>query len=156
MADKFFETVEREMRLRKHSHSKRMLLHLHGSKGIKDMYSLLSYVASEPLRESFCTCQPMEYLFEGADGRKHLSERSVQYVFERAVAAAGIRKKVIVHSRRYAFATHLLEAGTGLRYIEELFGHASSKTTENYTHVSKKSLGKIVSPLDTAVLTGSK
>lgn len=131
--------------------SKRKLLHLHGAKGKKDRYTLLSDVALESLREYFRAYQPKEYLFEGADGRKHLSERSVQHVFERAVAAAGIRKKVSVHSLRHAFATHLLEAGTDLRYIQELLGHASPKTTEIYTHVSRKSLGKIVSPLDTAM-----
>ncbi len=131
--------------------SKRNLIHLHGAKGKKDRYTLLSDVVLGSLRTYYRQYQPKEYLFEGAEGRKHLSERSVQHIFERAVKAAGIRKNVSVHSLRHAFATHLLEAGTDLRYIQELLGHQSAKTTEIYTHVSKKSLGKIISPLDEAI-----
>jgi len=136
--------------------SKRKLIHLHCAKGKKDRYTLLSDVALDSLRTYYKEYKPKDYLFEGAEGRKHLSERSIQQVFERAVKKAGIRKHVTVHSLRHAFATHLLESGVDLRYIQELLGHASSKTTEIYTHVSKKSLGKIVSPLDMAFHTGSK
>jgi len=136
--------------------SKRKLIHLHSAKGKKDRYTLLSDVALDSLRAYYKEYKPKDYLFEGAEGRKHLSERSIQQVFERAVKKAGIRKHVTVHSLRHAFATHLLESGVDLRYIQELLGHASSKTTEIYTHVSKKSLGKIVSPLDMAFHTGSK
>ncbi len=76
----------------------------------------------------------------------------MQNVFQRAVEKAGIKKKVTVHTLRHSFATHLLEGGTDLRYIQELLGHSSSKTTEIYTHVSKKSIEKIISPLDKAML----
>lgn len=131
--------------------SNRKLIHLHGAKGKKDRYTLLSDVVLDSLREYYKMYKPKEYLFEGAEGRKHLSERSVQNVFERAVKAAGIRKHVTVHSLRHSFATHLLESGVDLRYIQELLGHESSKTTEIYTHVSRKSLGKIISPLDSAM-----
>ncbi len=113
-------------------------------------------MALESLREYYKKYKPREYLFEGAEGRKHLAERSVQNVFERAVKIAGIRKRVTVHSLRHSFATHLLEGGTDLRYIQELLGHSSSKTTEIYTHVSKKSLGKIISPLDTVLSPKAK
>ena len=73
----------------------------------------------------------------------------MQKVFSRAVAAAGIRKRVTVHTLKRSFATHLLEGGTDLRYIQELLGHRSSKTTEVYTHVQRKDLVRIESPLDT-------
>ena len=73
--------------------------------------------------------------------------RTVQVIFEYAKGKAGIKKEASVHSLRYSFATHLLEGGIDLRYTQELLGHRSSKTTEIYTHVSSKSLGKIKSPL---------
>ncbi len=82
-----------------------------------------------------------------------MAERSVQNVFERAVKEAGIRKEVGIHSLRHSFATHLLEAGTDLRSIQEILGHGRSQTTEVYTHVSQKSLGKILDPLDIAPQT---
>jgi site-specific recombinase XerD len=69
-------------------------------------------------------------------------------IFESAVKRTGITKEVSVHSLRHSFATHLLESGVDLRYIQELLGHMSSKTTEIYTHVSNKDIGKIRSPLD--------
>ncbi len=65
-----------------------------------------------------------------------------------AAQKAGIRKNVSIHTLRHSFATHLLEQGIGLRYIQELLGHASSKTTEIYTHVSKKDIDRIKNPLD--------
>ena len=129
--------------------SRRKLIHLRGAKGKKDRYTLLSDVALEQLREYYREYQPTGFLFEGAEGRRHMAERSVQNVFERAVKAAGLHKRVTVHSLRHSFATHLLESGTDLRYIQELLGHSSSKTTEIYTHVSRRTLGNIVSPLDT-------
>ncbi len=131
--------------------SQRKLIHLRGGKGKKDRYTLLSNVMLEQLRMYYKEYKPKEYLFEGAEGRRHLSERSVQHVFERAVKSTSVRKSVSVHSLRHSFATHLLENGTDLRYIQEILGHSSSKTTEIYTHVSKKTLGKIVNPLDMAV-----
>ena len=73
----------------------------------------------------------------------------MQAIFEQAKEKAGIKKEISVHGFRCSFATHLLEGGTDLRYIQELLGHVNSKTTEIYTHVSQKSLGKMKSPLDT-------
>ncbi len=129
----------------------RGLIHLRSGKGKKDRYTLLSEVMREKLNNYFREYKPRDFLFEGFNGRRHIAERSVQNVFQRAVTDAGINKPVSVHSLRHSFATHLLESGTDLRFIQELLGHNSSKTTEIYTHVSKRVLGKIVSPLDTAM-----
>lgn len=103
------------------------------------------------LREYYKIYHPKDYLFKGQGDRKHLSERSIQAVFQRAVKATGIKKPISIHGLRHSFATHLLESGVDLRYIQELLGHNSSKTTEIYTHVSKRSLGKILNPLDQAL-----
>jgi len=135
--------------------STRRMVFLRGAKGKKDRYTILSDALLAPLRQYYRKYRPREYLFEGAGGRSHLSERSVQHVFEKAVQVAGIQKKATVHTLRHSFATHLLEAGVDLRYIQELLGHSSSKTTEIYTHVSKRSIGRIISPLDRALEDGS-
>jgi site-specific recombinase XerD len=133
--------------------SQRHLIHLRGAKGKKDRYTLLSSNALETLREYYKQYRPKEFLFEGGNGRAHLAERSIQNVFVRSAEAAGIRKSVSIHSLRHSFATHLLEAGTDIRFIQEILGHSSSKTTEIYTHISQKTLGKIISPLDNALQT---
>jgi len=129
--------------------SKRMLIHIKKAKGRKDRYTLLSETALEILREYWRKYKPNKWLFEGVREGWHLSIRTVQSIFEQAREKAGIKKEISVHGLRHSFATHLLEGGTDLRYIQEILGHTSSKTTEIYTHVSQKSLGKIKSPLDT-------
>jgi len=131
--------------------AERQLIHLHGAKGKKDRCTLLSDHVLKLLGEYLKQYHPSEFLFEGWEGRSHYSERSVQSIFKRALRKAGIRKDVGIHSLRHSFATHLLEAGTDLRFIQELLGHRSSKTTEIYTHVSSRTLGKILSPLDNAL-----
>jgi len=83
---------------------------------------------------------------------RHITTRTVDKIMEHACTKAGINKDVSVHTLRHSFATHLLEGGTDLRNIQELLGHKDSKTTEIYTHVSTKSLGKIKSPLDSLKL----
>jgi len=128
--------------------SKRMLIHVKGSKGRKDRYTLLSKTVLQTLREYWREYKPDKWLFEGARVGRYLSIRSVQKIFEHACRKAGIKKDITVHTLRHSFATHLLEGGTDLRYIQELLGHKDSKTTEIYTHVSTQSLGKIKSPLD--------
>ncbi len=131
---------------------KRMLIHIKGAKGRKDRYTLLSEKALEILRQYWRKYKPEKWLFGGAKEGRYLSIRSVDKIFRNACDKAGIKKDVSVHTLRHSFATHLLEGGTDLRYIQELLGHAHSKTTEIYTHVSTKSLGKITSPLDTLEL----
>jgi site-specific recombinase XerD len=127
--------------------SKRKLITIRSAKGMKDRVTVLSDSILDLMREYYRQYKPKKYLFEGAGGGKY-SPRSVQKVFALAVQRAGINKHATVHTLRHSFATHLLEHGTDLRYIQELLGHNSSKTTEIYTHVSKQSLGKIISPLD--------
>lgn len=132
--------------------SKRMLIFIKGSKGRKDRYTLLSETALKVLQQYLQAYKPKKWLFEGANGAKYLSTRTVQAIFEHAKERSGIKKEVSVHSLRHSFATHLLEGGTDLRYIQEILGHAHSKTTEIYTHVSTKNIGKIKSPLDSIKL----
>lgn len=116
-------------------------------KGGKDRITLLSPVALEVVKKYLDHYKPKRHLFEGPDGGPY-SARSVQVIFHRAREKAGITTPATVHTLRHSFATHLLENGTDLRYIQTLLGHSSSKTTEIYTHVSTKALGKIRSPLD--------
>jgi len=92
--------------------------------------------------------KPNVWLFEGSIKGEQYSEQSLQNVLKQAVSKANINKPVTLHWLRHSYATHLLENGTDLRYIQELLGHKSSKTTEIYTHVSNKSLQKIKSPFD--------
>lgn len=127
----------------------RKLILIKGAKGRKDRYTILSEVAFEVYKTYCEEFKPEKWLFPGALDREHISTRTAQAVFEQAKERANINKEVSIHSLRHSFATHLLEGGTDLRYIQELLGHQSSKTTEIYTHVSNRALGKIISPLDT-------
>jgi len=127
--------------------------HLSCSKGWKDRYTILSEIALQALREYWQVYRPKEWLFSGAKPGSHLTARTVEKILEDAREKVGIVKHVTVHTLRHSFATHLLEGGTDLRYIQELLGHASSKTTEIYTHVSQRDLSRIRSPLDMLSLT---
>jgi len=128
--------------------TQRKLIHIRGGKGRKDRYTMLSDVALKMLSIYMQAKVPESWLFSGQKADAHITTRTVQKIFDDAVKKAGIRKEVSVHSLRHSFATHLLESGVDLRYIQELLGHKSSKTTEVYTHVSNKDLSKIRSPLD--------
>jgi len=128
--------------------SQRKLIHIKSAKGRKDRYTLLSDVALKNLRKYWREYRPNKWLFPGQNPDKHLSVRSAQAILKMAAQKAGIRKNVSIHPLRHSFATHLLEQGIDLRYIQELLGHASLKTTEIYTHVSKKDIGRIKNPLD--------
>jgi integrase/recombinase XerD len=127
--------------------SERMLIHIRNAKGQKDRMTLLSEKLLVYLREYVKVYRPKQYLFEGHMGGIY-SARSVQEVFSGACKKAQIQKRATLHTLRHSFATHLLEAGTDLRYIQSLLGHASSKTTEIYTHITRKGMEHIKSPLD--------
>lgn len=128
--------------------SKRNIVIVKQSKGKKDRITPLSIKILELLREYYKIHKPKIWLFEGqVDGEKY-SEQSLQNVLKQALTKARISKPVTLHWLRHSYATHLLESGTDLRYIQELLGHNSSKTTEIYTHVSTKSIQQIKSPFD--------
>lgn len=128
--------------------SKRKLLNIKQSKGRKDRVVPISDRIIGMLRVYFVSFKPKTYLFEGQSPNTAYSARSLEQVLKKGVHIAGIQKPVSLHWLRHSYATHLLEQGTDLRYIQELLGHNSSKTTEIYTHVSTKSLQNIVSPFD--------
>lgn len=127
--------------------SKRMLIFVKGGKGKKDRYTLLSGEMVERLREYYIKEKPREWLFEGGVGGR-FSTRSIQTIMRAAVQRAGIKKQATVHTLRHSFATHMLENGADLRYIQNLMGHSSSRTTEMYTHITTKGLEQLTSPLD--------
>jgi site-specific recombinase XerD len=118
-------------------------------KGRKDRYTLLSDRAAQFTRD-YCNLYSIEsWLFPGQDHLDHLSIRSAQATFEKALRNASIDKPTSIHSLRHTFATHLLESGIDIRYIRDLLGHSTLRTTERYAHVARKSLLNIRSPLDT-------
>ena len=127
--------------------SERKLLYVRGGKGKKDRTTILSIELLVLLRKYFKDFKPNVWLFEGLNGEQY-SKKSVQKIFYTALEKSNIDKKVSVHSLRHSFATHLLEQGEDLRYIQKILGHKSSKTTEIYTHITKRGIGKITSPLD--------
>lgn len=131
-----------------HIDSKRNIVLLKNAKGKKDRIAPLSPKILEMLREYYKLFKPTTYLFEGQKPGTSYDSRSLQQVLKQALQKAGISKPVTLHWLRHSYATHLLESGTDLRYIQELLGHNSSKTTEIYTHVSTKSIQQIKSPFD--------
>ena len=128
--------------------SRRNIVLLKNSKGKKDRIAPLSPKILEMLREYYKVFKPKHYLFEGRIAGEQYDARSLQLLLKQAIRKAGITKPVTLHWLRHSYATHLLESGTDLRYIQELLGHNSSKTTEIYTHVSTKSIQQIKSPFD--------
>lgn len=128
--------------------SKRGLVIIRQSKGRKDRVAPLSEKILELLREYYNAYKPNKWLFEGQDKKNQYDEKSLASVLKQALAKSGIQKPVSLHWLRHSYATHLLENGTDLRYIQEILGHSSSRTTEIYTHVSNKNLQRITSPFD--------
>ncbi|MGB3850889.1 MAG: tyrosine-type recombinase/integrase [Tunicatimonas sp.] len=127
--------------------SQRKVVHLKGAKGKKDRLLPLSDRLRDLLRTYYIKYQPKEYLFNGQNHATY-SPQSLRKVFKAACQKAAIRKKVTLHSLRHAYATHLLEAGTDVRVIQQLLGHNSLRTTMIYTHVTASNLMKVPSPLD--------
>jgi len=127
--------------------SQRMLLHLVNAKGQKDRYLPLSPKLLLLLREYYKLYKPKVYLFEGRYGGQY-SQSSSRAILRKALSKTRITKRVTLHTLRHSYATHLLESGTDIRYIQELLGHHSPKTTMIYTHVSSSSLRNIKSPFD--------
>ncbi len=128
--------------------SKRNVVIIRQSKGKKDRITPLSPKILELLRDYYKEYSPKMYLFEGQEKNTQYSARSLEEVLKKSIKLATINKPVTLHWLRHSYATHLLESGTDLRYIQELLGHNSSKTTEIYTHVSTKNIQQIKSPFD--------
>ncbi|WP_339867349.1 tyrosine-type recombinase/integrase [uncultured Algoriphagus sp.] len=132
--------------------SDRMQIYVENAKGNKDRYTILSKKILELLREYFKKERPHYWLFEGAGSTKEkpvqYTSRSIQQILKKALSKTKITKHVTVHTLRHSFATHLLENGIDLRYIQSLLGHSNSKATEVYTHITTKGFSQIISPLD--------
>jgi integrase/recombinase XerD len=128
--------------------SNRNLLFIRQSKGKKDRVVPISNRLIDILREYYKAFKPKAWLFEGQFPNTKYSEKSLENVLKQSLIKTKISKKVSLHWLRHSYATHLLENGTDLRYIQELLGHSSSRTTEIYTHVSTLNLQQIRSPFD--------
>jgi integrase/recombinase XerD len=128
--------------------SKRNVVIIRQSKGKKDRITPLSPKILELLRDYYKEYSPKIYLFEGQEKNTQYSARSLEEVLKKSIKFAKINKPVTLHWLRHSYATHLLESGADLRFIQELLGHNSSKTTEIYTHVSTKNIQQIKSPFD--------
>ena len=127
--------------------SDRMMVHIRGAKGKKDRYVPLPTSILPLLRAYYLQFKPEDYLLEGQYGGQY-AKTSVQQIFKKAMRKAGIEKRIGIHGLRHSYATHLLESGADMRFIQELLGHNSIKTTEVYTRVTPRSISKISSPLD--------
>ena len=130
--------------------SSRMQIRIENAKGKKDRYVNLSPVLLDILRAYIRTYKPKPkvYLFESEHTGEAYPTRTIQRIFQIAREKAKISKSVGIHSLRHSFATHMLEKGIDIRYIKDLLGHFSIKTTEKYLHVKKEQLVNIISPLD--------
>jgi site-specific recombinase XerD len=127
--------------------SSAMRLMVRAAKGKKDRALPLPKTLLHNLRQYYLAYRPKEYLFEGQRGGKYTA-KSIQNFIKKYAREANIKKSVTPHILRHSYATHQLENGINIRYVQELLGHNSVKTTELYTHLSKISKNKITSPLD--------
>ncbi len=125
----------------------RMMLRVFQGKGKKDRMTILPLSLKDVLKNQQRLKRPDDYLFTNGRGSK-LTEATIQKIVAQAAQKAGVSKTVSPHTLRHSFATHLLENGTDIRYIQELLGHAKLQTTQIYTHVANTVLRGIKSPLD--------
>ena len=129
--------------------SQRMVIHVRDGKGGKDRYVMLSERLLAVLRQYWRLAKPRgPFLFPGKRGAPHVQPTTVQRMLQKVVAACGLSKRVTPHVLRHCFATHLLEAGTDVRTIQQLLGHSSIRTTARYVQVSTRQIGQTRSPLD--------
>jgi len=126
----------------------RQLVHIRQSKHKKDRYVPVSTLVLKRLGDYLSTSCPQVWLFNGKVRGQQISREGIRHAFRAAIRKAGINKPVCVHTLRHSFATHLLENGTDIRYIQELLGHNSPKTTMIYTHVTENSIKNISNPFD--------
>jgi len=125
----------------------RMMLLVYQGKGKKDRLTILPQSLKDILMRQCKVKIPDDFLFTSRDGGR-LTEATIQKIVAQAAKKAGVNKTVSPHTMRHSFATHLLEAGTDIRYIQELLGHSKLQTTQIYTHVAQNNLEYIHSPLD--------
>lgn len=123
-----------------------LIIHIKGAKGNKDRITVFPEKLTENIKKIISNKALDDYVFNSERGGK-LNERTAQKIFEKALQKAGIKKEATFHSLRHSFATHLLENGTDVRYVQELLGHANIRTTQIYTQVTNPSLKNIKSPL---------
>jgi len=141
--------VGETVRLKKeHIDLSRKSIRIVSGKGRKDRYTLLSDSVCRLIKDYYASFNIETWVFPGAKKSSHLSIRSAQHICADALYRAGINKGASIHSLRHTFATHLMENGTDIRYIQELLGHNSIRTTERYTHVARRGALRIISPLD--------
>jgi len=127
--------------------SKRMSIKVWG-KGDKERYTLLGEKTLDILRTYWKACSPSQWLFPSKIPGQPISTSSVQRAFKSSLHKSGVKKKASIHTLRHSFATHLLESGVDIIYIQRLLGHTSAKTTSIYLHVTRKGVAKITSPID--------
>ena len=134
---------------KEHIDLSRKVIYVRLGKGRKDRCTVLSEKAAHHISEYYTLYDVQTWLFPGQPSTSPLTIRSAQKIYSKAVRCADIQKEVSIHSLRHTFATHLLENGTDIRYIQALLGHSSLRTTERYTHIAQGSILNIQSPLDT-------
>jgi integrase/recombinase XerD len=123
------------------------IINIRKAKGMKDRTVMIDEVLKPEIENYLKVTEGQTWLFEGQTPGQRIAARTIELIYDHACQNAGVVKKGGIHCLRHSFATHLLEQGTDLRYIQELLGHSSSKTTEIYTHVSKSAITRIRNPL---------